>query len=512
MLGIAADASQREVFDAASSVRLALKVGVRKHFDSDLAWLGPVAREESDVRDAVGRLSEPAQRASERLFWFEQPPAAVSVTNVEELRRALISVRSGERTETREECAALHDEALLSLAGLMRLDPLLLETDAWAHAFELWRRVCESDEFWSRLVAADLRGDFEQLVTYAEARDLRERAPRIISQPVAERARNAAHLKDARECGRILSLLRAASLPQTLLDEYERETLGPLEDSLTETIDVIFGWLYLVTVESRGAATVRNYANAAWRKFRAVEPELYDLTQAAGASHYVARRVLEHVASKLLLLTQRFEEAGRREETLFVALKTYALAPPSSEAHAKASAKLRELGVPEIFQTKTAEGYADALARELSDERDTRKLFKDDPNGERTLDSFFRSVGTPTQKRASFLPTILTFLGFAFTCFALQFCGVVNTRVPSPYPGSFPAPTYTPFQLNINYNLNLNIQPYPMPSPLVLEDLGKPSRGRKRRARVRDSNTREQNGNNIRVQNGNAILFPPPAP
>lgn len=512
VLGIAAGASQREVFDAASRVRLALKVGVRKTFDSDLAWLGLVAREESDVRDAVGRLSEPAQRAFERLFWFDEPPLVKGVKTVEELRRAISSMRSGERVETREEFALLHDEALLLLAGLTRLDSQLLETEAWAHAFDLWRRVFESDEFRSRLVAADLRGDFEQLVTYSEVRDLRERAPRIVSQPLAERARSAALRGDAGECGRVLSLLRAAKLPRTLLEEYEREALGPLEDSLTEKIDTAFGWLYLITIESRAAATVRNYANAAWRKFRALVPELSEFTRAAGASHYASRRILEHAASKLLLLSQRFEESGRREESLFVALKAYALAPPATEAHEKASARLRAFDVSEVFQTKTVEGYADALAREFSDERDNKKLFRDDPRGERTLDSFFKSVGTPPQKKASLWPLLLTFLGFACTCSSLQFCGGINTRVPSRYPGLFPAPTYTPLQMNLNYNLNLNIRPYPIPTPLILEDLDKPSRVRKRRPRTRNSNTRVENGNSIRVHNDNALKWPPPAP
>src|SRR5689334_19738484 len=66
-LGLGARASQAEVFDAASGLRLALKVGVRKTFEGDAAWLGEVARKESDVRDATGRLSEPVQRARERL-------------------------------------------------------------------------------------------------------------------------------------------------------------------------------------------------------------------------------------------------------------------------------------------------------------------------------------------------------------------------------------------------------------------------------------------------------------
>jgi hypothetical protein len=501
VLGLAACASQREVFEAASSVRLALKVGVRKSFDSDLAWLGPVARGESEVRDAAGRLSEPTQRAFERLFWFDRRPTLARVSNVEELERAVSSL-SPDETDSSDDVDVPHDAALLALAGLTRHDPLLLEAEAWARAFALWRRVFESEEFWSRLVAADLRGDFEQLVTYAEVRELRERAPRVVSRPVAERARDAALRADARECGRSLAVLRAAGLPPALLEEYEREAFGPLEDSLTERIDVGFGWLYLMTVEQRGAATVRNYANAAWRKFKPVVPELGEFARAAGASHYAARRVLEHAASKLLLLAQRFEEAGRRDESIVVALKAYALAPPASEACAEASAKLRALGVPEIFQTKTVEGYADALARELSDEREHAKLFKDDLKGDKTIEALL----APRRKKPELWPALLTCVGFAFTCFALQFCGVVNLKSSKTYPGGFPVPTYTPFQLNLNYNynVNLNVQPYPLPTPLVLDEPGRPKRGRKRRARTRDSDTR--------AQNDNALLLPPPAP
>jgi hypothetical protein len=492
-LGLAACASQREMFDAASSVRLALKVGVHKTFDSDLAWLGPTAREESDVRDATGRLSEPAQRAFERLFWFDSPPEAARVSNVEELESAVSSLSSVESD-------APHDAALLALAGLTRLDPLLIETEAWARAFGLWRRVFESDEFWARLVAADLRGDFEQLVTYAEVRELRERAPRVISRPLAERARDAVLRTDTHECGRALALLRAASLSSPLLEEYEREILGPLEDSLTERIDVAFAWLPLISRESRGAATLRNYSNSAWRRFKLVGRELSEFAAVAGASHYAARRVLEHAASKLMQLSDCFDAAGRREESLFVALKSHALAPPGGEMVAKAEAKLRALGVVETIRAKTDESYAAELARELSDTREPEKLFKDDPAGDKTLDSFF----TQQQKRSEFWPALLVCLGFAITCFGLQFCGVIKTSPSRTYPGGFPMPTYTPFQLNLNYNLN--IQPYPIPTPLILDVPGadKPARGRRRRANRPDSRTR--------VQNGNALLLPPPAP
>jgi hypothetical protein len=295
----------------------------------------------------------------------------------------------------------------------------------------------------------------------------------------------------------VLALLRGAGLPPTLLDEYERETLGPLEDTLTARIDLAFAWIPSIQPFGRTPSTIRNYSNAAWQRFKLVRRELAGFAAAAGASHYAARRVLEHVSSKLLTLSASFDSALRQEESLFVALKAHALAPPGSEASAKAWAKLCALGAGEAALERTEDAYADAVARELSDEREPDKLFKDDPKGERTLDSFLL-----TQEKSGFWPALLTCVAFVFTCFALQFCGVVNTRPSRTYPGGFPVPAYTPFQLNLNYNLN--IQPYPIPTPLVLDDPGKPKRGRRSRARPRDSNAR--------AQNDNALKLPPPAP
>ena len=519
MLGVAARASRREVADAALSARLALKLGVRKSFDSDLAWLGAVAREESDVRDAVGRLSEPMQRAFERLYWFDEPPSvAAHVSNVAELERAVREIESAytsedipdSRAASRDACAALHDAALLALAGLTRLDPSALERDAWARAFELWRRVFEAEDVWSRLVASDLRGDFEQLVTYAEVRELRASAPRVVSRPLAERARDAAVRLEARECGRYLALLRGARLPEALVEEYERECFGPLEEYLMGSIEAASGWLSLITIERNGAATARNYANSVWWRFKAASRDLTEFARVAGASHYAARRVMEYASSMLLLLSERFGEAGRREESLFVALKAHALAPPGGESREKSEARLRALGADEAIRVETDDEYAAALVRELSDTREPEKLFKDDPNGEKSLDAIFKtrtSSNAPRSNRGLW-PALLTCLGFAGACFALQFFGVIKTSPSRTYPLGVPMPTYTPFQLNINYNynLNLNIRPYPIPTPLTLEE------SRKKGRSTRGNKRANSNGARTPSRNDNAIKFPPPAP
>src|SRR5919205_111749 len=137
----------------------------------------------------------------------------------------------------------------------------------------------------------------------AVARALRDRAPRLVSSPFAERARDAATRGDARECGRALAVLRGARLPRSLIEEYEREALGPLEDSLTEKLDAAFAWMTFALLSARTPATTRNYANSAWRRFKPLCAQLSEFAAAAGASHYVARRVFAHAASKLLRLS-----------------------------------------------------------------------------------------------------------------------------------------------------------------------------------------------------------------
>jgi hypothetical protein len=386
VLGLAATASQREVFDAAAAVRLALKLGVRKTFDGDLGWLGQVERGESEVRDAVGRLSAPAERARERLFWFHRRVTERPVSTVAELVRTVDSLlhdaagaqgASGNGRGAEGSAATLHDAALLALAGLAYLDPLLNEEGAWARALGLWARLWEGEEFWSLLVAADLKGEYEPAVTFGEASELRAEAPRLISQYVAGRARDAAQREDLRAALRAFRLLRGARLPRALLQEYERETFNPLEDSLTAKIDEA---LYVPSYVTFGAP-LRNHSNKAWRLFCLLQPRLSEFVELAGADCYAVRRVFEHASAKLLRLAESFETAGCYRECVFVCQRAYALAPPSSEKLPEIESKLRALDAGEGLRERTVEQYAAALPRVLPEVRVPPRLFVDDPRG-----------------------------------------------------------------------------------------------------------------------------------
>lgn len=497
VLGLGAWAAQGEVFEAASSLRLALKVGMRKTFDTDAAWLGEVARKESDVRDAVGRLSEPVQRARERLFWFHLPAPRAQVSTITELTAAIEELlkrvavepfspedakeKEGARL-TDEEAAALHDAALLALAGLVRLDPTLREGEAWARALRLWRRLFVCEEFWSLLVALDLKGDYEQAVTFGEVAELRQAAPRFVYAHVAGRARDAVTRGGLREAAHALDLLRGAELPATLLREYEEETIGPAEDKLTEELDTAFTWVGMSSFGFKPAPERRNYCNDAWRRFTFVRPRLADFARLAGADSYHARRVFEHASSKLFKLAVSFEEALRPQEALFVCLKARALAPPDSEELHDIDAKLVALGAVGELRERSQGEYTSALVRELEDARVPPKLFKDDPKGGKTLDSFTRK---------SDAPGCLTSVGFwllmVMVGVGLRACVGGPARTSISYP---PAPNIRPnlnFNVNVNYNipLPLNLSPYTDPPPRST----RPPRDRRRRPPRNDNAT-----------------------
>ncbi|MBV9924115.1 MAG: hypothetical protein JOZ96_03675 [Acidobacteria bacterium] len=489
-LGLGAQAAQREVFDAASGLRLALKVGVRKAFASDAAWLGEVARKESDVRDAVGRLSEPSQRARERLYWFHLAAPRAAVSNVAELTAAVEELLKGVPFApldsadeeglrlTDEAAAALHDAALLALAGLVRLDPTLFEVEAWARAFDLWRRLFECEEFWSLLVALDLKGDYEQAVTFGEVAELRRAAPRTVYGHAAGRARDAVLRGDIREAARAFQLLRGAGLSQTLLREYEEETVGQAEDKLKEELDTAFVWVGGVGFEQKPAPERRNYCNDAWRRFEQVRPRLADFARLAGVDSFYARRVFEHAASKLLKLANTFEEAHRSDEALFVCYTARLFAPPESEELSAVLAKLQTLGVSEEADARSPAEYGASVMTALTRERVPPKLFQDDPKGGKTFDGVMRK-----DNRAG----CLTSAGFwlVMVCVGVGVRACVGDRPRPTYPPLTPLPAIN-FRPNLNYNVNLN---YNIPPPLNLRGYTDPPRAtrtpRERRRRPR---------------------------
>ncbi|MBC7933153.1 MAG: hypothetical protein H7Z38_21530 [Rubrivivax sp.] len=488
-LGLAATASQREVFDASSSVRLALRLGVQKTFEGDLPWLAPVSRTESDVRAALGRLAEPSGRAFERLFWFHTALNPRPASSVAELRAAVDALLSDDSP------AARHDAALLMLAGLLRLDPVHEEADAWAWALKLWRETVEREEFWSQFVAADLSGEFEQSVTFGEVRRLRLRTPRLASAPVAEGAKNATLRGDLHSCARAFLLLRGGGLPAALLEEYERDILGPAEDRLEQVCNAAFSSSALAAGFGESAASRYNIV---WSNFEsAVKPQLRDFVEMGGAESHYVRRALEHASDKLRELADRYRSMGLHQQSAMLLLEARALAPDGCEALESIRAALLIQNPAAEVGERSYEEYAHALARELAESRLPPKLSKAyaaAPVGERDTSD------------GGCVTTAFFWLFLILCCFGLQRCGLLNTK------RSTTLPPANLRMLNMNYDRGIPMPKYtPMP-PIVMPPYLMPhdNRNAGRRARRRGAQPSGTTDNTMNLNLSPPVVVKPP--
>jgi rhodanese-related sulfurtransferase len=447
---VAASASQEEVFEAASALGLSLKLGVGKSFEADLAWLGPVRRSEADVRDALGRLSDPPRRAAERLFWFGRALPLPRPATLDSLRRECETlVSEGGPAEQ-------HDAALLLLAALHALDPQFSETALWAEAFRLWHEVVAREEFWSWLVAADLKGEFEQALTFGEAAALRAETPRLVSKTVADAAQAAAVAENFERCGRAFVVLRAASLPPALLHEYENEILGPVEEQAEEACDSAFVWarLFAHGADMAPATRKRYFDESLYRFDREARPALLKLYTAAGPESFHLRRVLRHAAAGLAEVAGSYRAEAWTAQAAHVYGEARALAPPGSAEAEAAEEGLRALGAGEGLAGRDEEAYAASLAAELRGRPRPEKLFER-PLVAQAASGTFRGC----------LPQIIFYLIVAAVGFTIAWLGAgrprrssglqslnalnINYRMPLPQFTPFPVPALRPDALGL---------------------------------------------------------------
>src|ERR1039458_5855194 len=74
VLRLSADCTLSEIHKAAGSMRRAALLGLADTTEADMPRLGEIPRTEADIRAAIGRLENPVQRLSDRLFWFYLTP------------------------------------------------------------------------------------------------------------------------------------------------------------------------------------------------------------------------------------------------------------------------------------------------------------------------------------------------------------------------------------------------------------------------------------------------------
>lgn len=356
LLGLSCHATQKEIYAAASSIRRAIKLGVEQKPAHQMAWFGSCERTETSVRDALSRLADPSQRIYERLFWFFEPQLIATEPGLHALRESAARLSSVPQPSTG------HDIALLSLAVLLQVDPRLDFAEEWQRTYALWKELIEAKEFWSLLVAADLKGDFEQVTTFGEVRNLRARAWRLVTAPVAEIAKDGILREDHSLTRRALNIIRRSDLPPALAAEYENEILAPVEDKFDLLFAEAFS-LYRYHVKTNQSVSERRATcHAALAKFDAeVKPALKKIFELAGARSLVARRMFEVAAEGLDELADGFDSAFEPVSKLKMLRRAWELAPPESATLLSVEEHLAAAGDVQERQEKTDSDYAHQL-------------------------------------------------------------------------------------------------------------------------------------------------------
>jgi rhodanese-related sulfurtransferase len=356
LLGLSCHATQQEIYASAASIRRAIKLGVDRTPPHHLSWLGSFERTENSVRDALSRLADPAQRIYERFYWFFNPQLVGTELSLPALKESV------ERLREAAQPATGHDIALLSLAVILQLDPKLFNADEWQRTYALWKELIEAKEFWSLLVAADLKGDFEQVTTFGEVRNLRARAWRLVTSPVAEIAKDGILRDDPPLTRRALAILRRSDLPQMLADEYENDILAPVEDKFEVLLAEAFRTYRYYVKSNQSVAERRETCYRTLAKFdEEVKPALKKIFEMAGALSLVTRRVCEQAADALDELADGFDSAFEPAARLKTLRRAWQLASPESATLLLIEEHLKAAGDQQERKEKTDSDYAHQL-------------------------------------------------------------------------------------------------------------------------------------------------------
>ncbi|HYO62490.1 MAG TPA: hypothetical protein VER08_02425, partial [Pyrinomonadaceae bacterium] len=373
------------------------------------------------------------RRPRPRLFWFHTAAAVPPTLNLRTLGPAVEALLAS------DEPSALHDAALLAHASLLALDPELKHVPLWERALALWNDAAARDPFWSLLVGADLKGDFEQLATHGEVRELRGEVMRLVTAPLADAAREAVAREDANASRTALALLRGAGLAPELLAEYENEILSPFEERFEFLCEEAFIWCSMMDA-ARAWDGMERACDSTLLKFNEnIKPALLDFLRLAGSRGPLSRRVFSKAATGLGHLAEAYRLSGEPESALRTARKARALAPPDSAALVGVGRVLRTLGEDEPADERTEDEYHERLSREL---RPRPELFAAYARLTTYAD---RGPGGFVRELRNLLPVGL----LAVSSIAFGFCVASTSRRSGV---TLPPPTY----LERNYNFRID--------------------------------------------------------
>jgi hypothetical protein len=275
VLRLSADATLSEIHKAAGSMRRAVSLGVAHTTEADMPLLGQVSRTEPDIRAAIGRLENPTQRLSDRLFWFHVP-----------------------RSSEPGGAVWHHDESLRGLFAAFVAGFDDVGIPVWIGALRAWHQVVSDDDYWGHVVELEQQGAFEPTAFPSEIDALRDEAVGLAAEPLVVAGRDALARDDTSTVRRILAALEelADTGPWAAISQHD--IASPAVERFRASCRAVHEELGSKIVREQDAGDRnKSVCDAELKRFRAeIEPELHKVIQLLPPNHQAAQESREEAA------------------------------------------------------------------------------------------------------------------------------------------------------------------------------------------------------------------------
>jgi len=266
-------------------MRRAASLGLMGTTEADMPLLGEIARTEADIRTAIGRLENPVQRLSDRLFWLHLPP---------ESRDAKAPARPANRNRS----GWNHDEALHGLLGAFEAGLDDAGVTLWVRALRTWHQAVSDDDYWALALAIEERGAFEPAALPSDLDAVRDDAVRFAAEPLVVAARDAFARNDTSTVRRILGALEELADTGTWAASAQQDIASPAVErfrALCRAVRVEFG--SKIVREQDAGERNKSVCDASLKHFRGeIEPALDKLRQLLPPDYEAAPQSREEAA------------------------------------------------------------------------------------------------------------------------------------------------------------------------------------------------------------------------
>jgi len=275
-------ATPSEIHKAAASMRRAAALGLVNTTAVDVPELGEVLRTEADIRTAIGRLENPTQRISERLFWFHLPPG---------LRKTAAPARHIEALRE-------HDQVLDAFVGALEADPDDVGLARWVQALRAWHRLISDDHYWMLTSSFEKQGAFEPAALPSEIEFLRGDAVRLAAEPIVVAGREAIVRGDTPTVRRIIAALQELGDTGSWAALAQEDIASPAVDRLRAICGTVREELESNILRKQDASQHnKSVCDAVLNRFRIdIEPALHRVLQLLPTDHEVALNAREEAA------------------------------------------------------------------------------------------------------------------------------------------------------------------------------------------------------------------------